>query len=148
MCTGVTVAERAAEAIMRSDGRAGRPANRPGRTSGSKRPHGISAASGPGGNRSTGSARGDSNGKAASPHGGEGPTPEEEALFQRLRALRKELADEQGVPAYIVFSDKVLREMAATQPSTPSELLAVSGVGPVKLERYGAEFLQEIVRGS
>ena len=73
--------------------------------------------------------------------------PEEDALFQRLRNLRKELADRQGVPAYIVFSDKVLREMAARRPGTPMELLDVPGVGPAKLERYGARFLEEIEAG-
>jgi len=74
-------------------------------------------------------------------------SPEEEDLFQRLRVLRKELADEQSVPAYIVFSDKVLREMAASRPSNQRELLAVPCVGPAKLERYGAEFLRAIESG-
>ena len=62
-------------------------------------------------------------------------------LFARLRALRKRLADAEGVPAYIVFSDAVLRQMAAEVPRTPAGLLALSGVGPVKLERYGEAFL-------
>ena len=70
---------------------------------------------------------------------------EGEALFQCLRDLRKSLADEQGVPAYIVFSDKTLRAMAETRPSTPGELLAVSGVGPLKLERYGEAFLEVFI---
>ena len=70
--------------------------------------------------------------------------PEDEELFQRLRTLRKDLADRQGVPAYIVFSDKVLKEMAARRPNTPAELLAVPGVGPAKLERYGEAFLQAL----
>jgi ATP-dependent DNA helicase RecQ len=69
-----------------------------------------------------------------------------QALFQRLRILRKELADRQNKPAYIVFSDKVLLEMAAQRPQTPGELLEVSGVGPAKLERYGQPFLEEIGR--
>lgn len=72
--------------------------------------------------------------------------PEEEALFLRLRTLRKELADRQGVPAYIVFSDKVLREMATRRPATPHALLEVPGVGPAKLDRYGQAFLDEIAR--
>jgi ATP-dependent DNA helicase RecQ len=71
----------------------------------------------------------------------------DEALFQALRALRKALADGEGVPAYIVFSDKVLREMAARRPSTPGELLGVPGVGPAKLERYGEAFLGALRRG-
>ena len=65
----------------------------------------------------------------------------DEALFQRLRALRKRLADEQGVPAYVVFSDATLAAMAALRPTTPEGLLRVSGVGPVKLARYGEAFL-------
>jgi ATP-dependent DNA helicase RecQ len=69
---------------------------------------------------------------------------EDEELFQRLRDLRKELADRQGVPAYIVFSDKVLKEMAARRPATDVELLAVPGVGPAKLERYGRAFLDAL----
>ncbi len=65
----------------------------------------------------------------------------EEALFEALRGLRRELADRQGVPAYIVFSDQVLREMVSSRPATPAELLNVNGVGPAKLEKYGAAFL-------
>ena len=67
--------------------------------------------------------------------------PADEALFQRLKALRKALADRQQVPAYIVFSDKVLLEMATRRPSSEIELLDISGVGPAKLRTYGAEFL-------
>ncbi|HKQ59430.1 MAG TPA: ATP-dependent DNA helicase RecQ [Candidatus Eisenbacteria bacterium] len=62
-------------------------------------------------------------------------------LFERLRAVRKRIADSEGVPAYIVFSDAVLRQMAAVVPKTGAELLNLSGVGPVKLERYGEAFL-------
>ena len=76
--------------------------------------------------------------------GGGAPSPEDEALFERLRVLRKGLADAAGVPAYIVFSDKVLREMAARRPGSPSELLDVPGVGPAKLDRYGQAFLEAI----
>jgi len=50
-------------------------------------------------------------------------------LFERLRVVRRRLADAEGVPAYIVFSDAVLREMAKHAPQTRAELLAVSGVG-------------------
>ncbi|HXI02179.1 MAG TPA: ATP-dependent DNA helicase RecQ [Candidatus Saccharimonadales bacterium] len=63
-------------------------------------------------------------------------------LFERLRALRKRIADEEGVPAYIVFSDAVLRQMASVVPKSRSGLLDLSGVGPVKLERYGDAFLE------
>ena len=68
-------------------------------------------------------------------------------LFERLRAVRRRLADAEGVPAYIVFSDAVLREMAKHAPRSRAELLAVSGVGPVKLERYGEAFLEELRQG-
>ncbi|TVP77473.1 MAG: ATP-dependent DNA helicase RecQ [Gemmatimonadales bacterium] len=79
--------------------------------------------------------------------GAAGPTlddPVQEERFQSLRALRKELADRQGVPAYIVFNDRVLREMVLRSPTNPSELLDVPGVGPAKLERYGDAFLEAL----
>ena len=67
--------------------------------------------------------------------------PRDEETFEALRVLRKKLADAQGVPAYIVFSDKVLWELAARKPADEAELLAVPGVGPAKLARYGEAFL-------
>lgn len=70
--------------------------------------------------------------------------PEDGGLFEALRALRKRLADQQGVPPYVVFGDATLIEMSRLKPSTPAELLEVTGVGQVKLERYGADFLEEI----
>ncbi|HSC88215.1 MAG TPA: ATP-dependent DNA helicase RecQ [Polyangiaceae bacterium] len=68
-------------------------------------------------------------------------------LFERLRACRKELADERGVPAYVVFNDATLLEMAARRPRTSGELSLVSGVGPAKLARYGEAFLAVLSRG-
>jgi ATP-dependent DNA helicase RecQ len=65
-------------------------------------------------------------------------------LFQKLRTLRKRLADDQGVPAYIVFSDQVLWDMIEIRPSTLGQMLDVPGVGPAKLERYGEAFLQAL----
>jgi ATP-dependent DNA helicase RecQ len=62
-------------------------------------------------------------------------------MFQKLRTLRKQLADRDSVPAYIVFGDQVLWNMIEQKPKTPSELLQISGVGPAKLEKYGAAFL-------
>jgi ATP-dependent DNA helicase RecQ len=76
--------------------------------------------------------------------GGEEPGSGSDALFERLRAVRKRLADAEGVPAYIVFSDAALRGMAARRPRSEGELLEVAGVGPVKLARYGAAFLEAI----
>lgn len=66
-------------------------------------------------------------------------------LFEALRALRKELAERDGVPPFVVFSDATLAEMASTRPADESALLEVNGVGRRKLERYGAAFL-EIIR--
>lgn len=65
-------------------------------------------------------------------------------LFDRLRAHRRELAEERGVPAYVVFSDSTLLEMAAESPRSLGELGGISGVGPTKLSRYGASFLKVI----
>ena len=62
----------------------------------------------------------------------------------QLKRLRKEIADARAIPAYLVFSDATLRAMASARPHTPGEMLAVSGVGPVKLEAYGDRFLQLI----
>ena len=62
-------------------------------------------------------------------------------LFERLRGLRRALADDRGVPAYVIFSDATLLEMAAHKPRTATELLTITGVGPTKLERYGQAFL-------
>jgi ATP-dependent DNA helicase RecQ len=72
---------------------------------------------------------------------------EDRALFESLRVTRRELADEAGVPAYIVFGDKVLLEMVARRPTTEREFLLVPGVGEAKLERYGAAFLRVLRDG-
>jgi ATP-dependent DNA helicase RecQ len=79
--------------------------------------------------------------RRAAPVAGPPPPPDGE-LFQRLRALRRSLADAEGVPAYIVFSDAVLARMAAERPTDEAGLLAVAGVGPAKLARYGEAFLR------
>jgi ATP-dependent DNA helicase RecQ len=68
----------------------------------------------------------------------------DEELFQRLRALRLRLADEQGVPAYVVFSDASLRDMVLRRPSTEDEFLLVNGVGTAKCGRYAEAFLAAI----
>ncbi len=65
-------------------------------------------------------------------------------LFERLRALRKRLADERKVPAYVVFSDRTLQAMAAEKPCTADGLLEIHGVGQKKLDEYGQAFLAEI----
>lgn len=68
-----------------------------------------------------------------------------DALFERLRALRKRLADQQNVPPYVVFTDSTLQEMAAEKPANRIAMLAISGVGAQKFERYGHDFINEIV---
>ena len=66
------------------------------------------------------------------------------ALFDRLKALRKRLADEREAPAFVVFSDAALRQMAREYPETPDAFSRISGVGPAKLAEYGALFMAEI----
>ncbi|MCA2995740.1 HRDC domain-containing protein, partial [Gemmatimonas sp.] len=70
---------------------------------------------------------------------------DDRVLFDALRTLRRELAEEARVPPYIVFGDRVLLEMVARRPLTHSALLQVPGVGQAKLERYGDYFLEVIV---
>ena len=65
-------------------------------------------------------------------------------LFEALRRKRRELADLAGVPAYMIFSDRALMEMAAHLPNTPAQFLAINGVGEAKLANYGETFLQVI----
>ena len=73
-------------------------------------------------------------------------TTDQADLFERLRALRLSLARSQGIAPYMVFSDATLRDMCVKRPSTKDEFSAVSGVGAMKLERYGDAFLAEINR--
>jgi ATP-dependent DNA helicase RecQ len=65
-------------------------------------------------------------------------------LFEELRKLRRQFADKKGVPAYIVFSDATLRDMARKKPATKEEMLHVNGVGETKLKQYGSSFLNVI----
>jgi ATP-dependent DNA helicase RecQ len=65
-------------------------------------------------------------------------------LFQKLRALRKEIADEQRVPPYVVFSDASLREMAQRQPVDDAAFRGIAGVGDQKVVRYGPPFMTAI----
>ncbi len=68
----------------------------------------------------------------------------DEGLFDRLRQLRKQLADERDVPAYIVFSDVALRQMARNYPANESDFTRISGVGEKKLREFGEIFLGEV----
>jgi ATP-dependent DNA helicase RecQ len=74
-------------------------------------------------------------------------TPEAK-LFERLRQLRKRIADEQGVPPYVVFTDTTLQEMAREQPTSRIAMLSVSGVGMKKFETYGEAFIEAILQHS
>jgi ATP-dependent DNA helicase RecQ len=86
-------------------------------------------------------ARGEKAGRADAPAPLDADARE---LFEELRRLRRRIAEEQDVPAFVVFSDRTLREMARRRPATPAELFRVHGVGMVKLEHYGEEFLKAI----
>jgi ATP-dependent DNA helicase RecQ len=68
-------------------------------------------------------------------------SPQSSALFERLRALRKSLADEHGLPPYVVFHDATLREMAERRPLTLNQFAELPGVGQAKLARYGDQFI-------
>ena len=85
------------------------------------------------GSRSTGGGSGRSSSAVVS----DDLAPEDEALFERLRQWRTEEATGQGVPPYVVFNDKTLRAIASARPETEAQMLAVSGVGPAKWDRYG-----------
>ena len=65
-------------------------------------------------------------------------------IFEALRSLRMEIAQEAGVPPYVVFSDKTLRELSVALPGTKAEMLEIHGIGEVKFERYGEVFLEKI----
>ena len=67
--------------------------------------------------------------------------PSDKALFEALRAWRRERSAADGVPAYVVSADAVLIALSTRRPSNDAELLAVPGIGPAKLESYGAAML-------
>jgi len=72
---------------------------------------------------------------------------EDSDLWVALRACRRELADEHGVPPFVIFHDKTLREMLMRRPQDAAELLSINGVGHAKLERYGERFLEVLAAG-
>jgi ATP-dependent DNA helicase RecQ len=75
-------------------------------------------------------------------------SPPSGGLFERLRALRRDIAEQAGVPPYLVFHDLALSEMAERRPKSPAEMLEIKGVGERKLARYGAAFLRAISAAS
>jgi ATP-dependent DNA helicase RecQ len=68
-----------------------------------------------------------------------------DALFEKLRQLRKELADERDIPAFVVFSDATLSDMAQKKPINKAQMLAVSGVGELKFNQYGESFIEAVI---
>jgi superfamily II DNA helicase RecQ len=78
----------------------------------------------------------------AAPANGGAASPADEALFERLRAWRRETAAAAAVPPYVVLADKTLRALAAARPTEAGELATVPGIGPAKLERYGTALLE------
>jgi ATP-dependent DNA helicase RecQ len=72
---------------------------------------------------------------------GDGDADRDEAVFDELRAIRKQIADKKDVPAYVIFPDTTLRAMARDMPETLSDLRRIPGVGDKKLADYGEAFL-------
>jgi ATP-dependent DNA helicase RecQ len=68
------------------------------------------------------------------------------ALFERLRAVRRALADKAGIPPYVICQDATLVEMAAVRPGTPEALLEIKGMGEKRVQKYGRLFL-DVVEG-
>ena len=89
----------------------------------------------------SGAAAGSPAGAGAGTRAAAAASPQSSALFERLRALRKSLADEHGLPPYVVFHDATLREMAERRPLTLSQFAELPGVGQAKLARYGDQFI-------
>ncbi len=74
----------------------------------------------------------------------EDPQPHDVDLFEKLRALRKSIADRMGMPAFVVFSNATLRQMCTDTPTEPSPFLAIKGVSEAKLDQYGPDFMAAI----
>ncbi|WP_155286596.1 DNA helicase RecQ [Lacticaseibacillus zhaodongensis] len=70
--------------------------------------------------------------------------PVDDDLFQKLRGLRSQLAEKQGVPPYVIFSDQTLRDLCRVMPQTKVEMLSVKGIGQNKLDKYGDLFLEAL----
>ncbi len=136
VCAGVDVADLAGAELAGAEaaGAAGPTASR--RSSGASAARGASRAV----EKAPGTGKDGPSGDGSGKRGRDPSHP----VFQRLRALRKELADRQDVPAYVVFSDRTLWDMIDRRPSTPDEMMEVTGVGEVKLERYGEVFLEAL----
>jgi ATP-dependent DNA helicase RecQ len=95
-----------------------------------------------------GRTAGGKTGRRARPPRGEAMPPAAASLFEALRAHRLALAREQGVPPFVIASDRTLREMAVHQPRTRGDLMDVYGIGVAKADRYGRGFLDVIARAA
>jgi ATP-dependent DNA helicase RecQ len=93
-------------------------------------------------------------GRTTGPARGKSPSspielpPEAELVFEKLRTWRAAVAKEQGMPAYVIFHDATLRQLAASPPSTLAELAAINGVGETKLARYGQQILEVLAQAA
>ncbi|MBW3572574.1 MAG: RecQ family ATP-dependent DNA helicase [Gemmatimonadetes bacterium] len=99
------------------------------------------------GDRTRSGRQRDRGGLPDGPVGAAPPTAEQREVYGRLRALRTELAKEQELPAYCVFADKTLVELAKRHPTTLAEMRRVPGIGPAKIEKYGEAFLAVLRQG-
>ena len=82
--------------------------------------------------------------RKAAPKPVQAVAPQDQGLWEKLRDLRRRLAEAAGVPPYVIFHDATLKEMVRLRPSSPEDLLTLHGVGQTKLDRYGAAFLQTL----
>ena len=70
------------------------------------------------------------------------------AVFEALKKWRREKSEQMGVPAFVIFADKTLQELALALPRSPADLLLVRGIGPAKAERFGIEALAVIAKAA
>ena len=82
--------------------------------------------------------------RKAAPKPVQAVAPQDQGLWEKLRDLRRRLAEAAGVPPYVIFHDATLKEMVRLRPSSPEDLLTLHGIGQTKLDRYGAAFLQTL----
>ena len=82
--------------------------------------------------------------RKAAPKPVQAVAPQDQGLWEKLRDLRRRLAEAAGVPPYVIFHDSTLKEMVRLRPSSPEDLLTLHGIGQTKLDRYGAAFLQTL----
>jgi len=141
--------ERPARLVLPRDGEPGR--SRPSRWASGGR--GAAAAAGSGGGLGAGRGPGATSAAGAARTGAGAQDPdylpaEASSLFEQLRALRSELARAENVPAYVVASDRTLRDIAVLRPRGLESLKLAHGIGPAKAERYGARILEVVARAA